>query len=618
MMLPGPLVRLLMLDDLPGRVARSALRAIAAWLLGASLTGAVAGEAPRHGLAMHGEPALPAGFSRFPYADLRAIRRGRVVLGVQGTFDSLNPLIVKGVAPDIVPRHVLQSLMTRSLDEPFTLYGLVAQSVEAPEDRSAVAFNLDPRARFSDGRRVTAEDIRFSFELLRRNGRPFHRASFGQVKAVEVENDQRIRFDLSGTEDRELPLLIALMPIFPAHATDAERFAETSLVPPVGSGPYRVSEVKPGERITLKRRTDYWAENLPVGRGLNNFDEIRYDFYRDANSLFEAFKAGLYDLRIENDPGRWRTGYDVPAVRQGLVTLESLRVATPKGMNGFVFNTRRALFGDVRVREALGLLFDFEWIDRNFYFGLLRRCVSYFGESDLSAQGRAADERERALLAPFPGTVRNDILAGTWSPAVSDGSGRDRDLARRALTLLREAGWILDGGTLRRRATGKPFSFEILVLNRQQERLALNYAQSLRRVGVSARVRQVDDVQFWRRLAAFDFEMTPWTWPVSPSPGNEQRNRWGSEAADRGGSLNYAGARSPAIDATIDATLRARTREDFVAAVRALDRVLLSGFYVVPLFYHPDLWLAYRRPLRRPDRIPLFGPAIELWWRESS
>jgi len=573
-------------------------------------------ETARHGIAMHGEPVLPPDFPHLPYADPEAPGGGRITLALQGTFDSLNPLIVIGVAPDVVPRYVLQSLMLRSADEPFTVYGLLARSAEMPDDRSWVAFNLDPRARFSDGKSVTAEDVRFTFELLKKHGKPFHRSSLAQVKEVEVAGTDRIRFDLTGSNDRELPLIIAMMPIFPSHATDADRFNETTLVPPVGSGPYAITEVRPGERIVLTRRSDFWAEDLPVVRGLYRFDEIRYDFYRDANTLFEAFKAGLYDYRVESDPGRWATAYEIPAVHEGRVVRETLPIRTPKGMNGFVFNTRRALFADVRVREALGYLFDFDWVNRNLFFGVLQRSNSYFAGSDLSAHGRPADETERRLLAPYPGAVRADILEGSWSPASPDGSGRDRDAARRALALLSEAGWVLEGSSLRRRDTGEPFTFELLVNSRAQERLALNYAQSLQRIGIEPRVRLVDDVQYWRRLSRFEFDMVQWTWGATASPGNEQRNRWGTAAADRSGSLNYPGAKSPAVDAMIDVLLAAESRADFVSAVRALDRVLLSGFYVVPLFHIPDQWLAHDAGLKHPAGVPLLGSTIDVWWRE--
>ncbi|WP_457092981.1 extracellular solute-binding protein [Microvirga sp. P5_D2] len=572
----------------------------------------------RHGIAMHGEPALPPGFNHLPYADPAAKKGGRITLALEGNYDSLNPMIVIGVAPDVVPRYVLQSLMMRSADEPFTVYGLIARSAEMPDDRSSVTFNLDPRARFSDGRPLTAEDVRFTFEVLKKHGKPFHRSSFGQVKAVEIIDPHRIRFDLSGANDRELPLIIATMPIFAAHATDPDTFDRTTLTPPIGSGPYEITEVRPGERVTLKRRKDFWAEDLPLLRGLYNFDEIRYDFYRDANTLFEAFRAGLYDYRLEGEPGRWATGYDFPGIHSGRIVREQVRVQLPKGMNGLVFNTRRPIFQDPKVREALGYLFDFDWLNRNLYYGLLKRADSYFADSELSSVGRPADERERTLLASFPNAVRADIMEGRWTPPASDGSGRDRTAARQALALLEEAGWVLDDNGLRRKDTGEPFVFEVLVNSSVQERLALNFAQSLQRVGIRANVRHVDNVQYWRRLSRFEFDMVQWVWPASASPGNEQRNRWGSSAAQRGGSLNHSGANSPAIDRLIDALLEARSREDFVASVRALDRVLLSGFYVVPLFYVGEQWLAYDSNLKHTGRIPLSGVNIDTWWRNRN
>jgi peptide/nickel transport system substrate-binding protein len=596
---------------------RNLLLAAAFLLSGVELAAASEQAVLRHGIAMHGEPALEPGFEHLPYANPQAPRGGRITLGLQGTFDSLNPLIVLGVAPDVVPRYVLQSLMMRSTDEPFTIYGLVARSIEMPEDRSSITFNLDPRARFSDGHPLTAEDVRFSFEALRTYGKPFYRSSFGQVRSVEILGPHRIRFDLSGSNDRELPLLLGMsMPIFAAHATRLETFDKTSLTPLVGSGPYALTEVRPGERVVLTRRKDYWGEDLPITRGLYNFDEIRYDFYRDANSLFEAFKAGLYDFRIEGDPGQWATGYDIPAVRDGRIVRETLTTRLPKGMSGFVFNTRKPLFADIRVREAISYLFDFDWVNRNLFFGQLTRSDSYFSGSDLASTGRPADERERALLAAFPGTVREDILEGRWEPPAGDGSGRDRDMARRALALLSEAGWVLENDVLRRKGSGEPFAFEMLVNSRSQERLALNFSQSLGRIGIQARVRLVDDVQYWRRLARFDFDMVQWLWAGTPSPGNEQRTRWGSAEAGRSGSHNHAGVASPAVDRLIDALLEAKGREDFVSAVRALDRTLLSGFYVVPLFYLKDQWLAYSGDLKRPDRTPLMGTNVDTWWRQ--
>lgn len=559
-----------------------------------------------HAIAMHGEPALAKGFAHLPYADPAAPKGGRIIFGLQGTFDSLNPLVVLGVAPDAVPRYVQQSLLFRSADEPFTAYGLLASKIELNDDRTQLAFEIDPRATFSDGQPVTAEDVRFTFDMLRTKGKPFHRSSLGRVTKVAVPTLRRIEFELGDGSNRELPLVIGAMPIFAKHATNAETFAETSFKPALGSGPYLVSDVKPGEALTLKRRSGFWAEDHPLTRGLFNADEIRYDFYRDANTLFEAFKAGLYDIRLEGDPTRWMTGYDVPAVRDGRIVREALRFEAPKGMTGFVFNTRRTVFADVRVREALGILFDFEWANRNLFHGVYRRAGSFFADSELSALGVAADAREKALLAGFPGAVREDVLAGTWTPSATDGSGRDRDQARKALALLQSAGYALQDGVLRQSKSGEALSFEITVTSRPQERLALNYAKSLSRLGIAVTVRLIDDVQYWRRLSAFDFDMIQWTWPASASPGNEQVGRWDSSNAERKGSLNYAGVKSPAVDAVLKTLLSARERADFVASVRTLDRLLISGFYVVPLYYLPETWLARSRDVVLPARRPAY------------
>ena len=559
----------------------------------------------RHAIAMHGLPALPSGFAHLPYADPKAPKGGRIVMGIQGTFDSLNPLVVLGVAPDAVPKYVQQSLLYRSADEPFTAYGLLASGVSLDADRKQLAFEIDERARFSDGRPVTAEDVIFTFEMLKAKGKPFHRSSLGRVTRVAAPSPRRVEFALGDGSNRELPLVIGAMPIFAKHATNAETFGETSFKPALGSGPYAVEEVRPGESLVLRRRKDFWAEDHPLTRGLYNADEIRYDFYRDSNALFEAFKAGLYDVRIEGDPTRWMTGYDVPAVHDGRIRQETLHFDTPKGMTGLVFNTRRPIFADVRVREALGLLFDFEWVNRNLFHGVYRRAGSFFSDSDLSALGVAADGQEKALLAAFPGAVREDILAGSWRPSETDGSGRHREQARKALGLLKAAGYALQDGVLRN-GRAEPFAFEITVTSRPQERLALNYAQSLARLGIAVSVRLIDDVQYWRRLSAYDFDMIQWTWPASASPGNEQIGRWGSANAARNGSLNYAGVKSPAVDAVLQALLGAREREDFVAAVRALDRLLISGFYVVPLYYLPDTWIALARGVVLAGRQPAY------------
>jgi peptide/nickel transport system substrate-binding protein len=577
-------------------------------------------DAPQYAIAMHGGPALPEDYTHFPYANPAAPKGGRLTIGLLGTFDSLNPFNIKsGSAARGLDGNVFQTLMARSFDEPFTLYGLIAKSVEMDDARSYVLFHLDPRAKFSDGTPITSADVAFTFELLKDKGRPQQRSAYMLVKRVEAPDAETIRFDFPGVNDRELPLILALMPVLSRRTTNAANFEQASFAIPVGSGPYRIAEVDPGNKLILRRNPNYWAKDLPSQRGFFNFDEIEIDYYRDANSLFEALQAGLIDFRIEINPLRWTTGYDFPAVKEHRVVCESLPIGGPKGMDGFVFNLRRGLFDDIRVREALGMMFDFEWVNANLFAGQYTRTKSFFDDSEFASTGRSARATERALLAPFPGAVREDIMEGRWRPPVTDGSGHDRIWPRRALNLLTAAGYRIVDGKLSK--DGRPFDFEIMVQDPGQERLALNYAHSLARIGIDARVRLVDEVQYQRRRQNFDFDMMIGSWIASASPGSEERTRWGSAAADEPASYNLAGVKSPAVDAMIEALLAAKSRDDFVIAVRALDRVLLSGFYIVPLFYSSEQWIAASAALQRPARLPAYGsPAIDLtldaWWRK--
>jgi peptide/nickel transport system substrate-binding protein len=569
-----------------------------------------------HAIAMHGAPAMSDDFTVMPYADADAPQSGRLVQGVLGTFDSLNPFIVKGLPVQPVRGYVVESLMARGYDEPFTLYGLLARTIETDDARSYVTFTLDPAAHFSDGVPVTAADVVFSWQLLRDHGRPGHRAYYSKVTKAEALDTGTVRFDLGGSNDRELPLILGLMPILPKHAIDVATFEDTTLVNPIGSGPYIVADVDIGKSVTLKRDPNYWGRDRPINRGSWNFAEMRFDYYRDANAYFEGFKSGNYDVRSELDPTRWHTGYDIPAVRDGRIVKQAFNNGLPKLATDFVFNTRRHLFADIRVRQAIALLFDGEWINHNFFFDLYRRSASFFDDSELSAYHRPADARERALLAPFADALSADVLEGTWSPPGSDGSGRDRASLRAALALFEAAGYALKGTTLRERATGRPVSFEILVTNRDDERLALAFSSNLARAGIDARVRLVDAVQYDQRRVAFDFDMIVNRWEQSLSPGNEQLIYWGSAAADQQGSRNYMGVRSPGVDAMIAALLQARERPDFVAAVRALDRLLVSGCYVVPLFYLREQWVARWTSIAHPARTSLYGYLPETWWHQ--
>jgi peptide/nickel transport system substrate-binding protein len=571
-----------------------------------------------YAIAMHGAPAMPEDFTAMPYANADAPKGGRLVEGVLGTFDSLNPLIVMGLPVQAIRGYVVESLMARGYDEPFSLYGLLANSVETDEARSYVTFTLDPAARFSDGVPVTAADVVFSWQLLRDHGRPNHRAYYSKVVRAEILDPRTVRFDLAASDDRELPLILGLMPVLPKHAIDVATFEQTTLAKPIGSGPYVVATVNTGKSVTFKRDPNYWGRGLAINRGLWNFDEVRFDYYRDANAYFEAFRAGLYDVRSEDDPSRWQTGYDIPAVRSGRVVKETFPDGLPKRSSDFVFNTRRPVFADIRVRQAVALLFDFQWVNRNFFYGLYKRSMSFFDDSELSAYQRPADQHERDLLARFPGAVRPDVLDGTLSPLVTDGSGHDRTALRQALTLLQSAGYELKGTRLFNRASGRPLSFEIMVTSREDERVALAFSNSLAHAGIDVQVRLVDDVQYEQRLLSFDFDMIEYRWEQSLSPGNEQNFYFGSAAAGEQGSRNYMGVRSVAVDAMIAALLHARDRTDFVAAVRALDRVLISGCYVVPLYYLPDQWVARWTSVEHPARTSLFGYLPETWWHQPT
>ena len=572
---------------------------------------------PRHAIAMHGEPALPHTFQSFPYVRADAPKGGTLRLGELGTFDSLNSFILKGVAPSGIREYVYESLLTRSADEPFSLYAHVARAVEMPEDRSSITFHLDPDARFSDGKPLTADDVLFSWRLLKDKGQPYHRTYYGAVERGEIPSPGVVRFVFAGSGNREAPLLIALMPILASHRVKAETFDQTSLEEPLGSGPYVVADVDPGRAMTLERNATWWASAKPTGRGRFNFDRIRIEYFRDQTTLFEAFKSGEIDVRSEDDAGRWAEGYDFPAANDGRILRAELPTGWPAGMTALVFNMRRPPFSDPRVRRALGLMFDFEWINRNLFHGHYARTQSFFERSELSSFGRPADETERILLAPYLEKVKPEILEGRFRMPTSDGTGRNRENLRMALELLAEAGYVQDGGRIVQAKSRLPLAFEMMAAKRGEERLFQAYAQSLTRMGIGVSIRQVDSAQRWARLKAFDFDMIQWTWGASLSPGNEQRNRWGSQSADTQNALNFAGVKDPAIDAIIDAVIAAKQRAPFVSAVHAFDRLLLSGDYVIPLYHSKGLWTAWRTQLKRPDRLPLSGLALDAWWSEG-
>lgn len=573
---------------------------------------------PSYAIAMHGEPALPESFTHFPYANPDAPKGGRIDYAVPGTFDSVNPFIVEGTAARGIldlqyGYNVYDSLMQRSYDEPFTLYPLVAKSVDTDDARSYVEFTLDDRARFSDGTPVTPEDVLFTVKLLGEKGFPRYGITLKKIAKMEKVGAHGVRFTFK-EPDRELPLILGLMPVLPEHATNADNFDKSTLKPMIGSGPYVFKSIRPGEAIVLKRNPDYWAKDLPSKVGFDNFDEIRIDYFRDENAMFQAFRKGIVNVRIEGDPLRWKEEYDFPAAKDGRVVRDTFRSGLPSGMLGFVMNTRREVFKNPKVRAALVDLFDFEWANRNLFAGAYERTKSYFDGSVLAADGIPASAAERALLKPYPDAVTAEIMDGKWSPPVSDGSGYDRTFLRKGYDALKAAGYRLDGHQMVG-PDGKPLAFEILLNGNTGDQIAMVWQRTLAKLGIEASIRSADASQYQQRLSTYDFDVILQNYPASLSPGTEQVGRWGSAARDLDGTYNFAGVANPAVDGLIGDLLDARTEEQFVAAVRAFDRVLLSGFYVVPLYHPPAQWVARWKDYEHPQKISLYGYQLPTWWK---
>ncbi len=582
-------------------------------------------EQPVHAITMLGQPALPADFGHLPYANPDAPKGGKITYGVTGTFDSLNPFVLnsmrttaRGMWDPEYGKLVFESLMARSADEPFTLYGLLAQSVTMPDDRSWIEFTINPAAKWADGKPVTPQDVIFTYELLTEKGRPPFNARMSKIASIEETGAGKVRFTFNDQSDREFPLIVAgFMPVLPKHATPVEGFENSTLAPMLGSGPYGIETVEPGSRIVYKRRDDYWGKDIPFNRGLNNFDTIEIDYFGSAQARFEAFKKGLFDVYPEGDPAQWERAYNFPAVAEGKVKKAVFKTGTPANMFGFVFNTRKPVFADRTVRKALSMIFDFEWANKNLFFDAYKRTGSFWQGSALSSLGVAASEKEKALLAAFPGSVSPEALAGTELPPVTDGSGRDRKVLRAALALLKEAGFTTADGKLVK-PDGTPLAFEIMTKSESEERLAIAYKRTLDILGIEVAIRSVDDAQYQRRIQNFDYDMIVATYASSLSPGAEQELRWASPSRDIPGSFNYAGAADPAIDTMISALLRARDPEEFTAAVRALDRVLISGHYIVPLFHLDEQRVAHWDRVSHPEKTPIFGAQYPAWWANGA
>lgn len=590
------------------------IRFIAALL--AVLAGAAAASAADlkrvHALSLIGEPKYGPDFRQLAYVDPSAPKGGELRLHSIGGFDSLNPFIIKGdVAPGI--GIVYENLMQQTPDEMSTEYGLIAESAEVPEDLSFVIFNMRPEARWHDGRPITAEDVVFGFETVKTKGRPLYRNYYANVDKAEALSPHRVKFTFSGPRNRELPQIVGQMvPVLPKHWWTGRDFEAMSLEPPLGSGPYKVATVDTNRSIVYERVKDYWGKDLPINRGRYNFDRIRYDMYRDTTVVLEGFKAHQYDFRAENSARNWVTGYDFPAARDGFVVKAEIPHRRPTGMQAFVFNTRRELFADRRVREAIGLAFDFEWSNKNLFYDQYTRTESYFSNSDFASRG-LPEGAELALLEPFRAQLPAEVFAKPFRVPRTDGSGNNRENLRAAVELLSAAGWTVKDRKLVNSA-GRPFSFEILLIQPDFERVVQPMARNLERLGIELRIRTVDTAQYVNRLRSFDYDMVVGSWPQSDSPGNEQRDFWSAAAADQQGSRNLAGIKDQVVDALIDKVVAAADRPELIVATRALDRVLLWGHYVIPQFHSSKDRIAYWSRLSRPKTDPEYGPDIYAWW----
>lgn len=571
---------------------------------------------PQHGIAMHGEAAYEKGFPHFNYVNPDAPKGGSIRMAVVANgFDSLNPFVIRGVAAAGVNTYVYDTLLAPSDDEPFSAYGLIAESLETPEDRSYVTFNLRPEARFQDGEPITAEDVAFSFEVLTTRGHPFYQNYYADVSKVTVENDHRIRFDFGETNNRELPLILGQMPILPKHYWKDREFDQDGLNIPVGSGPYKVGSFDAGRSITFERVQDYWAEDLAVRKGRFNFDTVHYDYYSDDTVALEAFKAGNYDFRLESSAKNWATAYEGDKFISGEIIAEAVDHQRPAGMQAFIFNTRKDKFRHPKVREAIGYAFDFDWANRNLFYDQYRRTTSYFENSELASSG-LPEGKELEILELYrdqlPAAVFNQPYA---PPSTTDGNSL-RDNLRRAVGLFREAGYAITDGKMTNTETGQQLSFEVLLHQKNFERIVLPFAANLEKLGIDVSVRLVDTNQYIQRVRSYDFDVITQVLPQSDSPGNEQREYWHSDNVDVTGSRNYMGVNDPVVDELVSLVIQSPDREALVTRVRALDRVLLHSHYVVPQWYLDVDRITYWKSLKRPEMTPKNGVDLTNWWAE--
>lgn len=599
--------------------ARAITRITAAWVI---LFQGFASAEPSHGIAMYGTPALPPDFTHLPYANPDAPTGGRIVAGEVGSFDSLNPHILKGRVPWQLRFLAYESLMGRSYDEPFSLYGLLAETIETGPDREWVEFTLRPEAKFSDGSPVTVEDVLWSYETLGTVGHPRYHGAWKRVASAEQTGERKVRFTFA-EPDRELALIIGMRPILKKAQWEGVDFADSGLDQiPISTAPYVITDFEAGRHVTLTRNPDYWGKDLPFRRGTNVIDEVRMEFFGDASVMFEAFKAGELTTNRETSSAAWAEQYNFPAVQSGDVVKSEITHQRPSGIWGFVMNTRRAPFDDWRVRSALTHLFNFEFINDTLNDGALPRVSSYFSNSVLGMRPGPAEGRVKELLEPFADKLLPGAIDGYALPQ-SDGTLRNRKNVRAALDLFEQAGWTINDAGKLQNSDGTEFQFEILLKQSQTEygRIVDIYIDALERAGITPVFNTVDSAQYKERTDAYEFDMTFYSRGLSLSPGNEQRLYWGKDGVTEPGTRNWMGMNSPAAEAMIDAILTSETTDDFIAATRALDRVLTSGRYVIPIWYQPQARIAHVKELHYPERLPIYGDFIgfqpDVWWYEE-
>lgn len=593
------------------------LRVLRGLLMGACLlsTGLINAQVHRsHGIAMHGDAKYPSSFQHLSYANPEAPKGGQLRRHVIGSFDSLNPFVAKGSAAAGIGSLVYDTLTAQAEDEPFTQYGLVAKTIEWPEDRSWVRFRLNPKARFADGTPVTAADVVWTFNILTQQGAPFYGFYYGGVERVSADDKLTVTFHFKPGDNRELALIIGQLPVLPKHFWEKREFTAADLSIPMGSGPYKVTKVEAGKRIVYQRRPDYWAKDLPIRKGLYNFDHISFDYFLDDTVALQAFKRGDYDWRFEVSSKSWATAYTGPAFDKGELVKEEVHHSNPAGMQGLVYNLRKNLFQDPALREAMAYALDFEWSNKNLFYGQYQRTRSYFENSELAATGLPS-AAELELLEPLRGKIPERVFTESYQPPVSDGSGRPRANLAKAQTLLKKAGYQIRNGKLFS-PKGQPVSFEIMLHQPAFERIMLPFARNLKALGIDAQVTKVDTSQYVERVRDFNFDTVIGGFGQSSSPGNEQLDYWGSKAAHTPGSRNIIGIDDPAVDALIQHIIQAKTRQQLVTACRALDRVLQWNFFVIPNWYTDKLRLSYRARLKHEALPPYVAPdgALEAWW----